>query len=61
MSVAPPPATKQQSGVQIAEVKDASRANRTATHSHIKGLGLRSDGYAERNAAGFVGQTGARE
>ncbi|KAK5014582.1 RuvB ATP-dependent DNA helicase pontin [Cryomyces antarcticus] len=61
MSVAPPPATKQQSGVQIAEVKDPSRANRTATHSHIKGLGLRSDGYAERNAAGFVGQTGARE
>lgn len=47
--------------VQISEVKGNTRENRTATHSHIKGLGLRSDGTAEKNAAGFVGQAAARE
>jgi RuvB-like protein 1 len=47
--------------VQITEVKGNSRENRTATHTHIKGLGLRADGYAEKSAAGFVGQTAARE
>ncbi|KAI9849005.1 MAG: RuvB ATP-dependent DNA helicase pontin [Sclerophora amabilis] len=47
--------------VQISEVKGNSRENRTAAHSHIKGLGLRQDGYAEKVAAGFVGQTAARE
>jgi RuvB-like protein 1 (pontin 52) len=48
-------------GVQITEVKDNARQNRTATHSHIKGLGLRSDGRAEKNGAGFIGQAAARE
>lgn len=47
--------------VQIAEVKGNTRENRTAAHSHIKGLGLRADGYAEQNGQGFVGQTAARE
>ncbi|KAF2404920.1 TIP49-domain-containing protein [Trichodelitschia bisporula] len=47
--------------VQISEVKGNSREHRTATHTHIKGLGLRPDGTAERNAAGFVGQAAARE
>lgn len=47
--------------VQISEVKGNARENRTATHSHIKGLGLRSDGTADKNAAGFVGQVAARE
>ncbi|KAL8746116.1 MAG: hypothetical protein Q9190_001840 [Brigantiaea leucoxantha] len=47
--------------VQINEVKTNSRENRTAAHTHIKGLGLRSDGFAEKTAAGFVGQTQARE
>ncbi|KAF2664094.1 AAA family ATPase pontin [Microthyrium microscopicum] len=47
--------------VQINEVKGNQRDNRTATHSHIKGLGLRSDGTAESNAAGFIGQAAARE
>ncbi len=47
--------------VQISEVKGTSRENRTAAHSHIKGLGLRPDGYAENTSAGFVGQTAARE
>ncbi|KAG0642888.1 TIP49 C-terminus-domain-containing protein [Tuber brumale] len=48
--------------VTISEVKSGnSRENRTAAHTHIKGLGLRSDGTAEKVAAGFVGQESARE
>lgn len=47
--------------VQISEVKGNSRENRTAAHTHIKGLGLRSDGTAEASSDGFVGQTTARE
>lgn len=47
--------------VQITEVKGNSRDNRTAAHTHIKGLGLRSDGTAEKVAGGFVGQEKARE
>lgn len=47
--------------VQISEVKGNNRDNRTAAHTHIKGLGLSSNGTAEKQAAGFVGQTTARE
>ena len=47
--------------VQISEVKGNARDNRTFAHTHIKGLGLRPDGTAERQAAGFVGQAAARE
>lgn len=47
--------------VEIREVKGNARDNRTAAHTHIKGLGLRPDGTAEKQAAGFVGQTAARE
>ncbi|KLJ12697.1 RuvB-like helicase 1 [Blastomyces silverae] len=47
--------------VQISEVKGNSRENRTAAHTHIKGLGLRPDGTAEPTSAGFVGQAAARE
>ena len=47
--------------VTISEVKGNSRENRTAAHTHIKGLGLRSDGYAESQNGGFVGQLTARE
>lgn len=47
--------------VQISEVKGNSRENRTAAHTHIKGLGLESNGYAERSSGGFVGQAQARE
>jgi RuvB-like protein 1 len=47
--------------VQIGEVKGNARDNRTFAHTHIKGLGLRPDGTAERQAAGFVGQVAARE
>lgn len=47
--------------VTISEVKGNARDSRTAAHTHIKGLGLRPDGVAERQAAGFVGQNAARE
>jgi len=47
--------------VQINDVKNDARANRTSAHTHIRGLGLKSDGYAEKNSAGFVGQAAARE
>jgi RuvB-like protein 1 (pontin 52) len=47
--------------VQISEVKGNTRENRTAAHTHIKGLGLRSDGLAEKQSGGFVGQVAARE
>ena len=47
--------------VTISEVKGNSRENRTAAHTHIRGLGLRSDGTAEDSSAGFVGQKAARE
>ncbi|KAJ5415619.1 hypothetical protein N7465_004314 [Penicillium sp. CMV-2018d] len=47
--------------VQISEVKGNSRENRTAAHTHIRGLGLRSDGTPESSADGFVGQGAARE
>jgi RuvB-like protein 1 (pontin 52) len=47
--------------VQINEVKGNVRENRTAAHSHIKGLGLKHDGTAESTAGGFIGQGTARE
>ncbi|KAJ5109022.1 AAA family ATPase pontin [Penicillium angulare] len=47
--------------VQISEVKGNSRENRTAAHTHIKGLGLRADGTSETSGDGFVGQASARE
>jgi RuvB-like protein 1 (pontin 52) len=47
--------------VNISEVKGNARENRTAAHTHIKGLGLRPDGTAEPSGHGFVGQAAARE
>ena len=47
--------------VTITEARPNNRDNRTAAHTHIKGLGLRSDGYAEESSNGFVGQAAARE
>ena len=59
-SLPPPPLSLVM--VTISEVKGNSRENRTAAHTHIKGLGLRSDGYAENNInSGFFGQLAARE
>ena len=47
--------------VQITDARSTTRDSRTAAHTHIRGLGLRPDGYAESTSAGFVGQTAARE
>ena len=47
--------------VNVSGAKSQNRENRTAAHTHIRTLGLRSDGYAERNGGGFIGQTAARE
>ncbi|KAG6331593.1 hypothetical protein ID866_7496 [Astraeus odoratus] len=38
-----------------------ARSSRVAPHSHIKGLGLNSEGLALPDGAGFIGQTNARE
>ncbi|KAG6861827.1 RuvB ATP-dependent DNA helicase pontin [Termitomyces sp. Mi166 len=42
-------------------VSSASRSSRVAPHSHTKGLGLTSEGLANVDGAGFIGQTNARE
>ncbi len=55
------PAIQTAKMVNISEVKGNARDNRTAAHTHIKGLGLRPDGTAETSGNGFVGQTAARE
>ncbi|KAF8189645.1 RuvB-like helicase 1 [Pholiota molesta] len=39
----------------------AGRSQRIAPHSHIKGLGLTAEGFANVDGAGFIGQTNARE
>lgn len=47
--------------MKIEEVKSTSKAQRIATHSHIKGLGLDEHGFAVQSSAGLVGQELARE
>ena len=47
--------------MKIEEVKSTTKTQRIASHSHIKGLGLREDGTAEEIAHGLVGQEKARE
>ncbi|KAJ2114186.1 RuvB ATP-dependent DNA helicase pontin [Coemansia sp. RSA 922] len=47
--------------MQLEEVKSMNKDQRVATHSHIRGLGLKPEGMAEPVAAGFVGQETARE
>lgn len=47
--------------VKMDEIRSSGKEQRIASHSHIKGLGLREDGYADQQAAGFVGQEAARE
>ncbi len=39
----------------------STQTKKVATHSHIRGLGLKEDGTAEPISAGFVGQLKARE
>jgi len=61
-TIAPPSQPGDDKPVQIAEVRQTNtRENRTAAHTHIKGLGLRSDGTADPSSHGFVGQQTARE
>lgn len=47
--------------MRIEEVASTTKTQRVATHTHIKGLGLKDDGTAHPMAAGFVGQEQARE
>ncbi|EES01724.1 hypothetical protein BDA96_03G375900 [Sorghum bicolor] len=47
--------------MRIEEVQSTSKKQRIATHTHIKGLGLDTNGMAISLAAGFVGQAAARE
>ncbi|CEP03308.1 RuvB-like helicase [Plasmodiophora brassicae] len=47
--------------MKIEEVKSTERRQRIATHSHVKGLGLREDGTPLQSSAGLVGQEQARE
>ncbi|KAJ1525581.1 RuvB-like protein 1, partial [Nowakowskiella sp. JEL0078] len=48
-------------GLNTNRVQSTTKELRVASHSHIKGLGLRDDGIAEPVSAGFVGQENARE
>jgi len=47
--------------MKIEEVSSTTKSARVAAHSHIKGLGLDEDGFAEPMAMGLVGQEKARE
>merc|ERR1712216_1115057 len=47
--------------MKIEEVKSTTKAQRVASHTHIKGLGLDDNGNAEQCAAGLCGQEKARE
>ena len=46
--------------MRIEEVASTTKTQRVATHTHIKGLGIKDDGTALSMAAGFVGQEEAR-
>jgi DNA helicase TIP49 (TBP-interacting protein) len=47
--------------MRIEEVKSSELYQRIATHTHIKGLGIREDGTVIPVASGLVGQEEARE
>ena len=47
--------------MRIEEVKSTELYQRIATHTHIKGLGIKEDGSVIPVAAGLVGQEEARE
>merc|ERR1711988_741280 len=53
--------TPQGSTMKIEEVKSTTKAQRIASHTHIKGLGLDENGVAVQCAAGLCGQEKARE
>lgn len=47
--------------MKIEEVQSTTKKQRVASHTHIKGLGLKDDGTALGIGSGFVGQEQARE
>ncbi|OWZ21688.1 hypothetical protein PHMEG_0003728 [Phytophthora megakarya] len=47
--------------MKIEEVQSTAKAQRIAVHTHVKGLGLESDGTALPIGSGLVGQEKARE
>ncbi|KAJ3396064.1 RuvB-like protein 1 [Lobulomyces angularis] len=47
--------------MRIEEVQSTVQEQRIASHTHIDGLGLNEQGFAEPIASGFVGQENARE
>uniref|UniRef100_A0A0D6QXB1 RuvB-like helicase n=1 Tax=Araucaria cunninghamii TaxID=56994 RepID=A0A0D6QXB1_ARACU len=48
--------------MKIEEVQSTTKKQRIATHTHIRGLGLKEDGrVSTQMSSGFVGQTEARE
>ena len=53
--------TTSASTMRIEEVKSSELYQRIATHTHIKGLGIKEDGSVIPVAAGLVGQEEARE
>lgn len=46
--------------LKIEEVKSTTKTQRVSTHTHVKGLGLKDDGYANDISQGMVGQSIAR-
>ncbi|CAI5733348.1 unnamed protein product [Peronospora destructor] len=47
--------------MKIEEVQSTTKAQRVASHTHVKGLGLKDDGTALPIGSGLVGQEKARE
>ena len=47
--------------MKIEEVKSTTKTQRVASHTHIKGLGLKDDGEALEVSHGLCGQEKARE
>merc|ERR1711939_698395 len=47
--------------MKIEEVKSTTKAQRVASHTHVKGLGLDDNGTAQQCASGLCGQEKARE
>jgi len=47
--------------MKIEEVKSTTKTQRIASHTHVKGLGLKEDGSPEEVGNGMVGQLKARE
>jgi len=47
--------------MKIEEVKSTTKSSRISAHTHIKGLGLDENGFANQIGAGLVGQEKARD